>query len=36
MNAERYTAPLPQLTGEVATLAARVEKHLAKMGVVWK
>ena len=24
--------PLPQLTCEVATLAARVEKHLKKMG----
>ena len=24
--------PLPQLTGEVATLAVRVEKHLKKMG----
>jgi type I restriction enzyme M protein len=30
--AERYAAPLPQLTDEVATLAARVEEHLAKMG----
>lgn len=33
--AERYTAPLPALTGEVAALTARVESHLTKMGVVW-
>jgi type I restriction enzyme M protein len=33
--AQRYTVPLPQLTDEVATLAARVEGHLAKMGVSW-
>jgi type I restriction enzyme M protein len=32
VNAERYATPLPQLTGEVATLAARVERHLEKMG----
>jgi type I restriction enzyme M protein len=30
--ADRYVTPLPQLTGEVATLAARVEEHLKKMG----
>lgn len=30
--AERYAIPLPQLTGQVATLAARVEEHLKKMG----
>ena len=34
--AERYATPLPQLTGEVATLAARVDEHLRKMGAVWK
>jgi type I restriction enzyme M protein len=34
--AERYAAPLPQRTGEVATLAARMDKHLTKMGAVWK
>jgi type I restriction enzyme M protein len=34
--AERYATPLPQLTGEVATLAARVDGHLKKMGAVWK
>ena len=28
--------PLPQLTGEVARLAARVDEHLKKMGAVWK
>jgi len=30
--AERYATPLPALTDEVATLAARVEAHLKKMG----
>ena len=25
-----------KLTGEVATLAARVDEHLKKMGAVWK
>ena len=30
--AERYATPLPQLTGEVATLASRVDEHLKKMG----
>jgi type I restriction enzyme M protein len=30
--AERYATPLPQLCDEVATLAARVEGHLKKMG----
>jgi len=30
--AERYATPLPQLTDEVARLAARVEEHLKKMG----
>jgi type I restriction enzyme M protein len=34
--AERYAAPMPQLTDEVATLAARVDNHLKKMGAVWK
>ena len=34
--AERYATPLPQLTAEVAVLAARVEGHLAKMGASWK
>ena len=29
-------APMPQLTGEVATLTARVDEHLKKMGAVWK
>ncbi len=33
--AERYATPLPQLTGEVATLAARVDRHLKKMGALW-
>jgi type I restriction enzyme M protein len=30
--AERYATPLPQLTDEVAMLAARVNEHLTKMG----
>lgn len=30
--AKRYATPLPQLAGEVATLAARVDEHLKKMG----
>ena len=34
--AERYATPLPLLTDEVATLAARVDEHLKKMGAVWK
>jgi type I restriction enzyme M protein len=34
--AERYATPLPQLTEELATLAARVDGHLKKMGAVWK
>jgi len=33
--AERYAAPLPQLTEDVKTLAARVDEHLKKMGAVW-
>jgi type I restriction enzyme M protein len=34
--ADRYASPLPQLTDEVKTLAAKVEDHLQKMGAVWK
>lgn len=34
--AERYATPLPQLTDQVAALAARVDGHLKKMGAVWK
>lgn len=30
--AERYATPLPQLTGKVETLTAKVAGHLAKMG----
>ena len=30
--ADRYATPLPQLTGEVETLANRVAGHLARMG----
>ena len=34
--AERYATPLPQLTDEVAALAARVDEHLKKMGAARK
>jgi type I restriction enzyme M protein len=34
--AKRYATPLPQLSEEVAGLAARVEEHLAKMGASWQ
>jgi len=34
--ADRYASPLPQLTDEVATLAARVDEHLKKRGAAWK
>ncbi len=34
--AERYAKPLPELTEEVDTLAARVEEHLKTMGASWK
>ncbi|BDI06171.1 type I restriction-modification system subunit M [Sphaerotilus microaerophilus] len=34
--AERYASPMAQLSDEVATLTARVEKHLAQMGSSWK
>jgi len=34
--AERYATPLPKLTEEVETLAARVENHLKRMGASWK
>jgi len=33
--ADRYATPLPKLTSEVATLAAKVDEHLKKMGAVW-
>ncbi len=48
MTAPRDATPLPpclaiapearrrKLTDEVATLAARVDEHLKKMGAVWK
>jgi type I restriction enzyme M protein len=32
--AERYATPLPKLTEDVRTLAARVDEHLRKMGAV--
>ena len=32
--AERYATPLPQIIREVATLTARVDEHLKKMGAV--
>ncbi len=33
--AERYAVPLPKLEAEVDELAAKVARHLAKMGVSW-
>jgi type I restriction enzyme M protein len=33
--AESYAETLPQITDEVAGLAARVEEHLKRMGVAW-
>lgn len=33
--AERYATPLPQLTDEVAVLAAQVDGHLKRMGATW-
>ncbi len=33
--AERYEAPLPQLSKEVNELTAKVENHLKQMGLVW-
>ena len=33
--AERYTTPMPTLIDEVATLTARVNEHLQKMGATW-
>jgi type I restriction enzyme M protein len=32
---ERYETPLPELTRQVATLSAKVDEHLKKMGLVW-
>jgi type I restriction enzyme M protein len=29
--ADRYAAPMPQIVDEVASLSARVDKHLKKM-----
>jgi type I restriction enzyme M protein len=34
--AMRYATPMPKLTAEVETFAARVDEHLSKMGAVWK
>ena len=34
--AERYATPLPQLEREVATLSARVDAHLKRMGASWR
>jgi len=33
--AERYEAPLPQLSRQVEALSARVDEHLKTMGVAW-
>lgn len=32
---ERYADPLPNLTGDVTTLSARVDEHLKRMGLAW-
>jgi type I restriction enzyme M protein len=34
--AERYATPLPALTARVDELEAKVNRHLEKMGFVWK
>jgi type I restriction enzyme M protein len=34
--ADRYEAPLPQMTSRVNELEARVAEHLKKMGFAWK
>ncbi len=34
--AERYETPLPQATGRVAELEAKVHGHLERMGFAWK
>jgi type I restriction enzyme M protein len=34
--AERYAMPLPELVGNVADLAAKVQGHLQKMGYTWR
>jgi len=34
--AERYAAPLPNLTSDVETLSDKVDAHLNKMGFAWK
>jgi type I restriction enzyme M protein len=33
--AERYDTPLPQMVGNVATLEAKVNQHLQRMGFSW-
>ncbi len=33
--AERYATPLPALVDEVATLSARMDEHLERMGASW-
>ncbi len=32
---ERYSAPMPSLIDEVASLSSKVDVHLKKMGLVW-
>ena len=34
--AERYEIPLPELTGRVTVLEAKVDQHLERMGFAWK
>ena len=33
--AERYEIPLPQMTGHLAELEAKVNQHLDNMGFTW-
>lgn len=32
---ERYAEPLPTLIDDVATLSAKVDEHLKKIGLQW-
>ena len=34
--AERYETPMPQMVSRVADLETKVNRHLEKMGFVWK
>jgi type I restriction enzyme M protein len=34
--AERYEMPLPKLTSHATELQAKVDRHLERMGIVWR